>query len=172
MTYFSKYAILVTLISPFSMANTLLDELSKCAANNDSLQRLVCYDTLAEKTKNSLPKQHNLQNQVPLQVDKTKQASVNVADPSLQQQTKFGYENKQPTEDLIKQIKATITNIRKAPRGQLIITLDNGQVWRQTDSMHFKLSKEEVVLISRGAMGSFFIGKENRNKRIRAKRVN
>jgi hypothetical protein len=44
-------------------------------------------------------------------------------------------------------------------------------VWRQTDGSHFRLSKDEVVIIERGALGSFFIGKEDTKKRIRAKRL-
>lgn len=148
MTYFSKSVFLLAFMSSFAMANTLLDDLLVCAKNADGLQRLVCYDKLTEKTKNNQTKQHK-----------------------EQQQAEFGQENKQHTENLITQIQATIINIEKAPHGQLIITLDNGQVWRQTDNTRLKLIKEQVIIIKRGAMGSFFIGKVNANKRIRAKRV-
>ena len=59
----------------------------------------------------------------------------------------------------------------KSAYGEQIITLDNGQVWRQTDSVRLKLVEGQSVTIKRGALGSFFISKENANKRIRAKRV-
>jgi len=203
MTYLSRCAFLIILVSPFGVANTLLDELSICAKNNDSSQRLVCYDTLAKKTISSQPKQLKLPQQIPSQavthepVDNAIQAAhgiqpepvlaqselpkvaliaqpqktVDIADKANQQQAKFGHENKQRAEDLIKQIRATTIKVNKAPYGQLIITIDNGQIWRQTDSSRFKLRKDDVVIIKRGALGSFFIGKENSKKRIRAKRV-
>ena len=203
MTYLSKYGLVIILVSPFGLANTLLDELSMCAKNNNSLQRLACFDKLTEKAKNGPQKQRKVQPQTSLQVVTTErvdnatqspqqkmpelplatsppkkrsllvqpQQTVDIADKASQQQAKFGHENKQRSEDLIQQIKATIIKVKKAHYGELIITLDNGQVWRQTDSTGIKLRKDQVVIIKRGALGSFFIGKENKNKRMRAKRV-
>jgi hypothetical protein len=196
MTYLSKCLVLIILVSPFALADTVLDELSICAKNDDRLQRLLCYDKLADRTKNSQPKQY----QVPVhvatnkQVDNTFQSAEKIQskpvlagselpkgspvvqllttdDIADQQQANFGHENKQRTEDLINQIQATIIKIKKAPHGELIITLDNGQVWRQTDNTRLKFREDQMVIIKRGAFGSFFIGKENANKRIRAKRV-
>ncbi len=206
MTYLSRCVVLILWVSPFAMADTVLDELSICAKNDDSLQRLVCYDSLADKMKNSQLKPQQVQHQVPLQIttdeplkreDNTAQsaqeiqsnpvlpepkqpqrshiikpqATVDVAHEVNQQQANFGQENKQRTEDLIKQIQATIIRVKKAHYGELIITLDNGQIWRQTDGTRLKLKKDQVIIIKRGAMGSFLIGKENANKRMRAKRV-
>jgi hypothetical protein len=201
MTYLGKCGLLIIMVSPFGMANTLLDELSLCAKNIDNLQRLTCYDTLTDKAKNSQPKDHkqqaSLQVEIIKRVDNTTQPlqkslpepvlagskhpeatliaepqqTVELADKTNQQLAIFGQENKQRTENLIEQIQATIIEIKKAPRGELIITLDNGQVWRQTDNTRLKLRKDQVVIIKRGAFGSFFIRKENTNKRIRAKRV-
>jgi hypothetical protein len=166
MTYLGKFGLLLILVSPFGMANTLLDKLADCSKNNDDLQRLTCYDEVVAKAKNSQTKQHIEQHQAPLQVATTKQVNH-----TNQQQSEFGQEDKQRAKNLIKQIQATIISIKKAPHGELIITLDNGQVWRQTDSIRIKLRKDHLVNIERGAMGSFFIGTENANKRIRAKRV-
>ena len=202
MNYLSKSALLIALVSPFSNANTLFDELSICAKNTDSLQRLVCYDKLVKGAVDSRPNQKKAKQKVatiePLKLEDHADSSVNRAPkspvlPELpppqraaiikpqatvdvpnelnQQQTSFGQENKRRTEDLIVQIRAITTKVEKALRGELIITLDNGQVWRQTDKHRFRLKKGQVVIIKRGALGSFFIGKENANKRIRAKRV-
>jgi hypothetical protein len=199
MTYLSKCALLVIFVSPISIANSLLDELAMCAKNTDSLQRLVCYDKLAKDTKSNPPKQSHvtLNNSIVERVDSVVQAapkiqpekvlpvSVHPQKPAVvepdsvgvianavkQQQASFGKEDVKRPEDIIKQLKAKVIKIRKAPYGELIITLDNGQVWRQTDSTRLKLRKDNVVIIKRGALGSFFIGKESANKRIRAKRV-
>lgn len=195
-----KSAVLIILVSPFAMANTVVEELSMCAKNVDSLQRLVCYDTLATKIKNTPPK---LQAQPPVQTtpagslvkstlmerkDPSKprlvtpkkitksptiilKKAVSKADTISQQQAIFGQENKQSTKDIINQIKSTILKVQKDRFGNQTISLANGQVWRQTDSTRLKLKKDQIVIIKRGAMSSFFIGKEDANKRIRAKRV-
>jgi hypothetical protein len=197
MTYLSKSAVLIALFSPFCMANTLLDDLSICAKNNDSLQRLVCYDKLAEITENSPSHQQKVQQQIPLQVTPSMpstqqnqnnlvlaelkppqkahiikpQSAFNVTNEVNQQQANFGQEDKQRTKDLIKEIQAQVVLVKKGTYGKQIITLNNGQVWRQTDSTYLKLRKGQAIIIKRGAMGSFFIGKHSTNKRIRAKRI-
>jgi hypothetical protein len=199
MTYLSKCALLVIFVSPISIANSLLDELSICAKNTDSLQRLVCYDKLAKDTKNKPPKQTQvtLKDSIVERVDSTVQVAPKfqqekelavserpnkpavvepqsvgvIANSVKQQQASFGKEGIKHPEDIIKQLKVKVIKIQKAPYGELIITVENGQVWRQTDGMRFKLSTDEMIIIERGALGSFFIGKENTNRRIRAKRV-
>ncbi|MFQ3190206.1 MAG: hypothetical protein ACI936_001336 [Paraglaciecola sp.] len=199
MTCLSKCSLLVMLVSPISIANTLLDELSMCAKNNDSLQRLVCYDKLAKDKINSPPKQQQitLKDIIAKRVDRgvksvqkkqpeavlafkkplaesaivEPKSDAVIANAAQQQQATFGKENSKRPADSINQIKANVIKIQKAPYGDLIITLENGQVWRQTDGSHFRLSKDEVVIIERGALGSFFIGKEDTKKRIRAKRL-
>ena len=202
MTHTSKWLTLLILVSPFSIAVTAIDELSICAKKEDSLQRLVCYDKLAEISKNK-SSQQKTQQQHPVQVTTTelldplslveqtpqsKRVLIKPEQPSIspvmnpktgvesannisQQQATFGYENKQSIEDLIDQIKAKIIKVKKNRFGSQTITLDNGQVWQQTSSRRLKLKIGQTVIIERGALGSFFIGKENINKRIRAKRV-
>jgi hypothetical protein len=199
MKYLSKCALLLIFVSQISFANSLLDELAICAKNTDSLQRLVCYDKLAKDTKSHPPKQAQVtlkdsivkkfdsKVQVAPKVQPEKILAVSerpkkptVVDPQSlgviansikQQQASFGKEAVKRPEDIIKQLKVKVIKIQKAPYGELIITVENGQIWRQTDGIRFRLSTDEMVIIERGALGSFFIGKENTNQRIRAKRV-
>jgi hypothetical protein len=202
MTYLKRCVTLVILVSPFSMADTALDELSICAKNDDSLQRLVCFDKLADKAKKILTEQQQNTHLLPAQVtskpldnpspigQKSQSKPVLVepdqAEGSLtdnprtvvsnaniisQQQANFGNEGKQSTEDLINQIKTKIVEVKKDRYGNQTITFSNGQVWRQLDSTRLRLKKDQMVIIERGALGSFFIGKKDANKRIRANRV-
>jgi hypothetical protein len=203
MTYLSRAAVTLILISPFAMSNTVLHELGICAKNGDSLQRLVCYDKLAEKTKGSQPIPRAVQLQDPVQFTTTESFdSPSVMEQKLssktelvkpeqvvgsqkdrpktvfsqtntisKQQAIFGHERKEFNKDLINQIIAKIVKVKKNSYGNQIITLVNGQVWQQTGSTRLRLKKDQIVIIERGAMGSFFIGKENVNKRIRAKRI-
>jgi hypothetical protein len=96
---------------------------------------------------------------------------TNKPKPKVNATENFGQENKKHPKDWINQIQGKIVKMRKSAYGKHIITLDNGQVWRQTDSTHLKLVEGQSIAISRGAFGSFFISKESANKRIRAKRV-
>ena len=84
---------------------------------------------------------------------------------------KFGHEDKQVPEEQIDRIQAKVSKLSKSVYGQYIITLDNQQVWRQTDKTRMKLSKGQSIDIERGFMGSFFMGTEQVNKRIRVQRV-
>ena len=206
MTYLSKCAVFLTLVSPFSIASEVLKELSLCAKENDSLQRLVCYDKLTDKMKGNQANPPNVQFQTSVQVATIESVEIEdnvsilaqeiqpdpiLADPEQsnkvhishpkpavdaatrvsQQQANFGQENKQSTQDLVNQIQATIVKVKKGRYGNQTITLDNGQVWLQTDGSGLRFAKGHQVFVKRGVLGSFFIGRENVNRRLRAKRV-
>ncbi|MFQ5548796.1 MAG: hypothetical protein ACE5FV_10920 [Woeseia sp.] len=52
-----------------------------------------------------------------------------------------------------------------------VITLDNGQVWRQTDASRLRLAKDDQVTIERAAFGSFRLKKVGRSTMMRVKRI-
>ena len=55
-----------------------------------------------------------------------------------------------------KRMSATVTAIDKRPRGELVVTLDNGQVWAQKSAdRYFPLKVGDPVAILSGALGSF-----------------
>jgi hypothetical protein len=55
-----------------------------------------------------------------------------------------------------KRMSATVTVIDKRPRGELVVTLDNGQVWAQKNvDRYFPLEVGDPVEILAGALGSF-----------------
>jgi hypothetical protein len=186
-----KYAGLLACFSTFGMTQSLQSDLLDCAQINDSLQRLVCYDNLAKKAQLKTvnkPNKHSNKPEVavspslPAQQKKVVLPTQLVAElpiasdtskakPLVSAAENFGQENKKSPKDLINQIQGKIVKVTKSAYGEQIITLDNGQVWRQTDSVRLKLVEGQSVTIKRGALGSFFISKENANKRIRAKRV-
>ena len=194
----STSLVFMLLVSPFSSAETLQNNLLKCAQNSDSLQRLVCYDKLAESLnakERKEPKEVKPQIiEIPVNkpkdnakrtVSETKPVTpvkVKVAEPASKVQEKaqeqemsaldkFGNEDKQTPEALIDQIQAKVSKLSKSVFGQYTITLDNQQVWRQTDKTRLKLTSGQLVSIERGLMGSFFMGTEQVNKRIRVKRI-
>jgi hypothetical protein len=55
-----------------------------------------------------------------------------------------------------KRATATVTAIEKRPRGELVVTLDNGQVWAQKSAdRYFPLKVGDPVAILAGSLGSF-----------------
>ncbi len=103
------------------------------------------------------------------------QPEKQVAKPAIEQsvsaEDKFGYEHKRQANDLIQTLNIGVTKVSKTPFGKMIITLDNGQVWRQTDKVRLKIESGQTVSIERGMLGSFFMGTDEVTKRIRVKRV-
>ncbi len=55
----------------------------------------------------------------------------------------------------IDRIEATVVEIRKSASGKAIITLDNGQVWMQSDSTKARVSVNDKVTIRRRSFGSY-----------------
>ena len=62
-----------------------------------------------------------------------------------------------------KRIAATVTAIDKRPRGELVLTLDNGQVWAQKEAgAYFPVKVGDPVTILAGTLGSFRLIVANR----------
>jgi hypothetical protein len=62
-----------------------------------------------------------------------------------------------------KRVSATVTAIDKRARGELVITLDNGQVWAQKEAgAYFPLKVGDPVAILAGTLGSFRLVAGNR----------
>ena len=62
-----------------------------------------------------------------------------------------------------KRISATVTAIDKRARGELVVTLDNGQVWAQKEAgAYFPLKAGDSVAILAGTLGSFRLIAGNR----------
>ena len=71
----------------------------------------------------------------------------------------------------IDEIAARISKIRKSGSGYALITLDNGQVWKQTESSTLRLSDNDEITIRRAALGSFKLRKSGRKTPMRVKRI-
>ncbi|GGY45791.1 hypothetical protein [Parvularcula lutaonensis] len=73
-----------------------------------------------------------------------------------------------------KEYSANVEAIGWAPRGELILRLDNGETWRQLSSDNTRIperKRDEIrsVTLKKGAIGSWWIEIEPLGRRIRAK---
>ena len=84
---------------------------------------------------------------------------------------RFGHEERDAVQEAPESISATITDAVESAHGKYTFTLDNGQVWRQTDSGRAIWRGGEQVTLERGALGSFFMRKTTGGRSLRVKRI-
>lgn len=85
-------------------------------------------------------------------------------------QDDFGRAITRPSDD-IDALQATITELKTNNLNKLIITLDNQQTWRQTDTDRLKLAVGDQVIIKKASLGSFWLLRLDSNRKIKVKRV-
>jgi len=97
--------------------------------------------------------------------------------PELSQENLFGKDEVEMWKSVqeatgteeIDRIEARIVEIRNSASGKAVITLDNGQVWMQTESSRARLSVNDKVTIRRRSFGSYML--HNKKTAIRVKRI-
>ena len=157
------------LASMSANADTLETELAKCGQVKDSLARLVCFDDLVKTA--SLPTVSKKQSVVTVPRTKT----VPVTAPIVSKEESFGAEHLKKNNDTedVQQVTLVVESLDKNHYGQWRFTFKNGQQWKQTDSGYFKLQAGESVILKKGALGAFYLKKNDikSNRKIRVKRV-
>lgn len=152
-----------------------------CAAIEDPVKRFACYDTLAGR---SPADQAKAAGTAPGATDQAEPGAGVIApaapavtqtapavEPAPDEETAFGLEDK-PKADRPDELKFKWTRKMKDAYGKWIIFLENGQVWRQTDTRRFDFTNpEQWVVVSRGFAGGFFLAEPGSRIRIRVKRV-
>jgi hypothetical protein len=127
---------------------------SSCTALRNDRERLACYDRAMSYRSDS----QNNELAVPENVfgANGQMTRPNTAGPA-------------PREE-IASITARVKTLRKSAEGALVIELDNGQVWLQTQGSELLLSANDPVTITRAAMSSFRISTPSQ-RTARVKRV-
>lgn len=168
--------IALSILTASVQAEMLSEALLKCSEQDNSLQRLVCYDRIVK----DMLQYNGLQQ--PISAELAQSATVeaktmavtpmvpSTAEPAtLTPEQRFGAPQK-PAEESLDKLVAKVSEINKDPRQRLIITLDNGQVWRQTEQQGIKLAVGDALYIERGVLGAFYLGKNGQNRRMKVKR--
>jgi hypothetical protein len=134
-----------------------------CAAEKDDARRLACFDAAVGQA----------------------QAAAGTTAPAvaaapLSQEEKFGLrgdlkqEKAQEVPELqeLEQLQAQVTGVSSKLRGELVVTLENGQVWAEIQTgSGARVKTGDRVTIKPGALGSFLLvtpnGRSTRVTRIR-----
>ena len=170
-------ALTLYLASGNAFAANLEEELKKCAATSDSSARLACFDALdkadgVDTTDVSSPAA------MPMEKEETvtaKEVEVESAvsqpsetEPAVQD---FGVEQRKAMENAPESMESAIVAVDRGKYTKPVVTLENGQVWQQTDGGRMKLKVGQTALINRGAFSSFFIQNKSGGNRVRVKRI-
>jgi hypothetical protein len=100
--------------------------------------------------------------------------TASAAEKTLSPEEKFGLRGDLKREKLgeLSELVATATGIAAKPRGELVITLDNGQVWTEiAPGSTIRVKVGDQVKIEAGTLGSFILiapnGRSSKVSRIR-----
>ncbi len=182
LTRFSLIAAVLCAAPAVHAAAALPGALVACARVQDSLQRLVCYDREMAAQGVAGPGIAAPLAPAPPVAVAPPPASLppaSAAPPAAAAPTQLG-------DELVKRkerpaagtpeasLTAAVTKLREERLGIYLITLDNGQIWRQQEmTTNFLLHVGETVRIDRGALGSYMLKPivEGRSGWIRVTRV-
>ena len=130
--------------------------LLECAEIDNNSKRLACFDQTVGPLRKAIDEREE------------KRAQQAVED--------FGRAVAKPEVEALDKLEVAVTEARLNRSGELVVTLDNGQVWRQTSSngiaiRQLHLKKVKTVVISRAAMQSHRMRVEPLGRSFKAKRV-
>jgi hypothetical protein len=132
--------------SPESAAEGRDEALLNCAKESDDARRLLCFDAVVAGLRPA-------------------PAATAAAKP----EDKFGARgdlNPEEREEL-SEITGKVTEVSARPHGELVVTLDNGQVWvERTANSKLKVKAGDTVKIEAGALGSFVLIANGRSSKV------
>jgi hypothetical protein len=96
--------------------------------------------------------------------------------PPAPSDTEFGVHNGALEAKLItpqrpKHMLAVVSAVSNRPRGELVVTLDNGQVWVQLEPTNYPLKAGDHVEIDVGALGSYILWSPSNRRATKVTRI-
>lgn len=179
----TRKALILLATALFSLQATaddsLEDRLRACADEKDDAARLSCYDKahnppappaapVAEKTPEPA-KAPEPPEPEPAPVPQSEPAPA--ADPVAEFGMNPELEAKKPEEERkkeLREVSALVVEVSKRTRGELVVTLDNGQVWTEKDAEpYLRVKVGDTVVIKRNRMGGYrLVGRGNRSSAV------
>lgn len=128
-----------------------------CAAEPDDARRLRCFDDAAAALRGA-PEAASAEAAGAPAV-----ASRPTSAPAASAEDRFGAREKLEREEPLREIVAVVAAVSAKPHGELVITLENGQVWAElATGSKVKVKPGDTVNIKAGTLGSFFLIAPNR----------
>lgn len=156
-----------------------LEAINTCSAITDSAQRLACYDAAVPRVRAAL--------NVQTRDDEVTLFGLNIFGGdgigSSGEATKpedFGKSDLPPPVEtvqeggVITEITVALADAGLSKAGREIYVLENGQVWRQKETVDLKLPRNPAgtkVKIRQGALGAYYLSKEGTNRSVPVERI-
>jgi hypothetical protein len=189
----TTFATAILLLASFNIgfADETSDKLAECAAIQSDAERVACYDAIAsgrvvEEVAPAAAVVESTTEAAAPEVVET--AAAPAEEPTVETTVEataapteetFG----QPADDLnreagvpagsdtVDRLVATITGVRLYRVDRVIITLDNGQEWRQTSASRKKFTVGDKIEINKGAVGSYRMTELDGSHAMKVRRV-
>ncbi|MDC8832166.1 hypothetical protein [Alteromonas gilva] len=133
-------------------------------------EKSAAADVAASRTPVSAPTPQNNSNRRAAPPAQSREAVTQNTPAQSDKVSEFGLAPKKPV-DQIERIASVIASIEDGPRDTRYVHLQDGSVWKQTDSTRMRLKEGQEVYVERGALGAFYLSRENVNRRIKVKRI-
>ncbi len=159
---------LLALLASAATAQTPAD-IAHCTAIDSDTERLQCYDKLFVQPGAQPREQSKAVATVAAADTAASSASTKLDDFGLDGRKTAGQvdEPKGPDE-----MQARIAKLDAQPRGEYVLTLDNGQVWQQKEyDWHLAFSVGDEVIIKRGLMKSYRLQLKDNNRTTPVTRI-
>lgn len=157
MTKTTQHLFMMTLLVLSSSAKADIQQsMLSCTTLTDNTLRLACYDKLGASLKTATVREPSA-------------VIAPAAIPTAVIEADFGKPKVSPS-DAIDALSGTVKTVSTTHAKRLIITLENAQVWRQTDNSVFDVAAGDAVTIEKASFGSFLLRKAGSNRTIRVKR--
>ena len=171
-------ALSLAVLSATAEADPLPDELVVCRGLPDDA-RLACYDAAVDRgTVRATGRSSATRAAANPGSDAGSPASSSRESAIISQEQLFGM-NKDEIQRTVEattgeaqltSLDAVITRLQQSGYGTVMITLDNGQIWRQVDSSSLRLRVGDAVEIERASFGSFMLQKKGSKRTMRVSR--
>jgi biotin carboxyl carrier protein len=164
-------------LAPALAAEGTADSLLACANETDDARRLRCFDAVVAGLRRAPPAPAAtaaVRPSAPPPVAPQPAASPPVAPPTASPEEKFGARGDLNPErrHALSAIDGTVTEVGRRAHGELVVTLDNGQVWTErTANSKIKVKVGDAVKVEAGALGSYDLiapnGRSSKVTRVR-----
>jgi hypothetical protein len=166
-------------LTPARAADSTTEALLACADEQDDARRLRCFDAaVADLRKASkvpaVPAAAAAAPAAGVGTPKPAAAAPATSAATVTAEDRFGARGdiKPDKHEEVSAITATVSSVGTKPYGELVVTLDNGQVWAEiARNSKLKLKTGDTVTIERGALGSFLLvapgGRSSKVARVR-----
>ena len=179
-----SFAILVFTLPVAASADALRDELRVCRDLPDDDARLICYDAAVDRSRQDAYSRPAPASEPSPAVTPAgpaaapAAAAATTATAGLSQEDLFGQTSDEVErtveeatgDERIDSLSATVTKLREYTYDKMLITLDNGQVWKQIDTSNLRLRVGDTIDIERASLGSFLLRKKGSKRSMRVSR--